>query len=330
MIFSEIQILLSHNDFLLESDDTMKILNDTSVFDEIPGEHRPLGRTKQQILLRCRSFVEEMHNLFVDSLSEEELIRCEFVFRVGLLPGARFRRTCQPFLGVEFIESGSLYYRQEHNAYELSAGDVFLFQPGRDGEFYAREAECTKISFVLSGPLLGEYLRRSGLTGDTVALKSSRKLFSVFKMYQKLAGTKGRSAEQKNGLLAWQLLSCLREAQPPVHPPGVLQQFPAYCLAHLREEITVRDMAQNCGLSVSHFVHLCRKHYGMPPHRYLIMLRMTEAERLLLKKQYSVKEICMMTGYQNPLNFSTEFRKYHGISPRRYAEDRARDTKFLT
>ncbi len=309
----------------------MRILNDISVFEELPGMHRPLGRSKRQILLPHRSFVEEMNNLFVDSLSDEELIRCEFVFRVGLLPGARFRRTGQSLFGVEYIESGSLYCRQEHNAYELSAGDVFLFQPGKDGEFYAKDAECTKISFVLGGPLLGEYLRRSGLTGDSVVLENPRKLLAVFKAYRKLAGAAGRSAEQKNGFLAWRLLSLLREAScQSVCPPRVLTQFPSYCLAHLREEITVRDMALSCGLSTSHFIHLCRKHYGMSPHRYLTVLRMTEAERLLLKKQYSVKEICMMVGYRNPLNFSTEFRKYHGISPRRYAEDRARNTKFLT
>lgn len=50
-----------------------------------------------------------------------------------------------------------------------------------------------------------------------------------------------------------------------------------------------------------------------------ILFSRREAVRLLLTdSQLSVKEIAARTGYARPLNFSAEFRKRFGCSPRMY------------
>lgn len=51
----------------------------------------------------------------------------------------------------------------------------------------------------------------------------------------------------------------------------------------------------------------------------LIEFRMKAAAEILRREQeISIKEVTAMVGYQNALNFSTEFRKYFGMSPREY------------
>ena len=58
---------------------------------------------------------------------------------------------------------------------------------------------------------------------------------------------------------------------------------------------------------------------GKTPHQMLIELRMKQAEKLLVSgKQFSIKEIAQMTGYQDLMNFSTAFRRFYGVCPREY------------
>ena len=49
---------------------------------------------------------------------------------------------------------------------------------------------------------------------------------------------------------------------------------------------------------------------------------MDQAAKLLDAHTFSVKEVAARVGYENPLNFSTEFRKWFGISPRSYRDGR--------
>ena len=78
-------------------------------------------------------------------------------------------------------------------------------------------------------------------------------------------------------------------------------------------------LAKNSGTSVTNLVRLFRKYLNTTPHRYLIDFRMRHAERLLDEHISSIKEIAQLVGYPNPLNFSTEFRRRHGCSPREWS-----------
>lgn len=47
---------------------------------------------------------------------------------------------------------------------------------------------------------------------------------------------------------------------------------------------------------------------------------MKNAEMLLRDSHYSIKEVCIMSGYGDPNYFSRIFKKYEGVTPSEYRE----------
>jgi len=86
--------------------------------------------------------------------------------------------------------------------------------------------------------------------------------------------------------------------------------------AHLRDPFTVAELAAAVNLSTSRFAHLFRAQTGLPPLRYLHVLRMAHARVLLERTSLSVKEVMAEVGISDPSHFARAFRRFHGMSPR--------------
>lgn len=251
-------------------------------------------------------------------MKKRALLHCGSVQSVSLCSEAHFRRMDDPALSVEFIHSGELLFRQEDHGYVLEPGDVFLFLPGKIGEFYAANGKCRKTSFVLNGRLLSDCLRASGLLEREYCGHFEESAIALFtREYCSLSTQSGMDAERRNGEVTWRFLDFLTNFNDRGGSEE-LAELENYCMAHLAEPLTVTKTAAHFGFSESHFIRKCRIRFGETPHQLLVRLRMTEAARLLLLRSYSVKETAELVGYCNALNFSTEFRKYHGVSPRTF------------
>jgi AraC family transcriptional regulator, arabinose operon regulatory protein len=84
----------------------------------------------------------------------------------------------------------------------------------------------------------------------------------------------------------------------------------------VHEPLTIRALAAGLGLSPSRFSHLFRDEVGASPMRYLQSLRMTRAMVLLERTSFSVREVMVQVGYNDPSHFARDFRRHHGVGPR--------------
>jgi len=80
-------------------------------------------------------------------------------------------------------------------------------------------------------------------------------------------------------------------------------------------ELLVAGLAAAVNLSPSRFAYLFRRETGVPPARYLHMLRMERARILLERTFLSVKEVMAFVGVNDPSHFSRDFRRHHGVAP---------------
>ena len=78
------------------------------------------------------------------------------------------------------------------------------------------------------------------------------------------------------------------------------------------------DMAHEAGLSMDHFRCLFRKRHQMTPLAYLHHQRMIRAAELLEKTDLRIKEIAYTCNFSSEMDFSRDFKKYSGFSPRNY------------
>ncbi|MBN2562111.1 MAG: AraC family transcriptional regulator [Phycisphaerae bacterium] len=82
---------------------------------------------------------------------------------------------------------------------------------------------------------------------------------------------------------------------------------------------SVHEMAEQCGLGVTRFVHHCRQLTNMTPMQYLNHCRVEAAAKLLCEsKGDSVTTIAMRCGFSSSQYFSSMFRRHFGRSPREH------------
>jgi AraC-like DNA-binding protein len=86
----------------------------------------------------------------------------------------------------------------------------------------------------------------------------------------------------------------------------------------VRGELTLGEFAQSVNLSVWRLCHIFKSDVGMPPIRYLRLLRMERAKDLLESSFLSVKEIAFQVGLNDESHFVRDFKSTYGFSPALY------------
>jgi AraC-like DNA-binding protein len=83
-------------------------------------------------------------------------------------------------------------------------------------------------------------------------------------------------------------------------------------------ELSLSEFAQSVNLSVWRLCHVFKSDVGMPPMRYLRLLRMERAKDLLESSFLSVKEIGFRVGLTDESHFVRDFKATYGLSPACY------------
>ena len=86
----------------------------------------------------------------------------------------------------------------------------------------------------------------------------------------------------------------------------------------VRGELSLGEFAQSVNLSVWRLCHIFKSDVGMPPIRYLRVLRMERAKELLESSFLSVKEIAFQVGLTDESHFVRDFKSTYGFSPALY------------
>ncbi|OPA73033.1 hypothetical protein BVG16_30665 [Paenibacillus selenitireducens] len=76
-----------------------------------------------------------------------------------------------------------------------------------------------------------------------------------------------------------------------------------------------KELADQVGVSESHFYRLFHDMHGQSPANYIDRLRMDIACQMLRQQEVSVTTVAMDLGYKTSQHFSTVFKKYIGLSP---------------
>lgn len=101
-----------------------------------------------------------------------------------------------------------------------------------------------------------------------------------------------------------------------------IERAAAYFNENYNTKISIDDYAESLHISTNWFIHNFKQYAGMSPAQYILSLRMVNAQSLLERTTYNIKEISEIVGYENPLYFSRVFKKEIGKSPAQYRKER--------
>lgn len=79
--------------------------------------------------------------------------------------------------------------------------------------------------------------------------------------------------------------------------------------------MTERDAAAYCGLSYNHFSASFKKAVGRSFSDYITLLRLSEAEKLLISTEQSITDIALSCGFSSTSHFISRFKAQKGITP---------------
>lgn len=106
-----------------------------------------------------------------------------------------------------------------------------------------------------------------------------------------------------------------RRRNEAIRPIRIAKQ---YVQKHYSEPITLEDVCEVTGFSVSYFSALFKKETGEGFAKYLTRFRMEKAKELLQQTNLSVSEICIQVGYNDLKHFTQNFKKETNLNPGQY------------
>jgi AraC-like DNA-binding protein len=84
------------------------------------------------------------------------------------------------------------------------------------------------------------------------------------------------------------------------------------------DELSLKRIAEECGISVSHFAHAFRHSLRTSPHQWRLERRVEKAMTMLSCEQASLADIALTCGFADQSHFTREFTKQIGTSPGRW------------
>ncbi|MGE4267307.1 MAG: AraC family transcriptional regulator [Deferribacterales bacterium] len=105
----------------------------------------------------------------------------------------------------------------------------------------------------------------------------------------------------------------------------LFDQVSLYIQEHYTDPLSVRELAEQYGVTENRLFYIFNKYAGIGPGDYLTTYRLNRARDLLITGDANVSEVAKSAGYPDPLYFSRMFRKRFGSSPsairERYRQD---------
>jgi len=97
--------------------------------------------------------------------------------------------------------------------------------------------------------------------------------------------------------------------------PWQLRRATELLAAHLGGDISLAELASECGLSRSHFARAFKQSTGTAPHRWLIERKIERAKNLLTRSRLPMAEVAIASGFADQSHFTRVFAGLVGASP---------------
>lgn len=100
--------------------------------------------------------------------------------------------------------------------------------------------------------------------------------------------------------------------------PGLLARLKEHIETNIDCSLSILELANLAGLSLSHFARSFRRSVGLPPHSYVKQRRVARARQMLAATDLPVAEIALVLGFSDQSHFTRRFREVTGVPPGAY------------
>ncbi|WP_338524707.1 AraC family transcriptional regulator [Pseudomonas batumici] len=231
---------------------------------------------------------------------------------------------------VGVTEQGVQQFNCRRTRYQSLAGNVFLLEPGEihdgdaptEGGFTYRTIYLDpqwlerELSVLFEEAPAGSQLSfATTLATDTRLAQATSAAFQAIHT-RELRIVRQSALDQMLGSLTDHLHWRTRYREDP-RLPRVAQIAREYLHAHLQYDLSLDEVAAACGVDRFRLTRAFKAAYGLPPHAYLVQLRVARARQLLSRGE-TPANVAMALGFADQSHLGRWFVRAYGLTPAAY------------
>lgn len=227
---------------------------------------------------------------------------------------------------IGFVEGGRRQMWCRDRAYQVSAGDLVLFNP-RDSHCCAPAAgtamdyRAVNISPAVMARAVGEVSGREAPLRFAQNLLPQSPISDCLRaLYLAVLRQAPPLEKEEAFFLLLDRLLCSAAVEGGVAPPPPDPAIQALCRfmeERFAQELTLDLLAGQIHVSKSWLLRAFTKQLGVSPYRYLQTVRLTRA-KALLEQGVPVAEAAIQSGFADQSHFTRFFRDFIGLTPGQY------------
>jgi AraC-like DNA-binding protein len=232
---------------------------------------------------------------------------------------------------VQFLDALQLLPRAMFMIKDLDSRYVYMSEPLRRAIHRGSESEVVGLTdFDLFPKIIAESFRQN----DLLVLREGKTLLNevhatcFFSHAPKWSFSSKFPLRDREGKIVGLLTlnEPYEELMGKESDLGRLLPAIDYVSKNFASPITVSDLAERCGVSVSHFMRIFKVRLKMTPYAFVEQTRMYHAIELLKAGSLSIMQIAIDCGFYDHSAFVKRFKKFTGTTPlqfRKAQQDRA-------
>ncbi len=213
--------------------------------------------------------------------------------------------------------------------YRIEAGEAFLVFPNQFHLYSDIESDAFSwlfFTFNLHRSDQVQALRDSPRKLDSSAFACLDRLLGAW-IYGKSGSADGLELSYRVAEMLRALLGCPKIPATRCHLSQVddrrgliMERINGHVRENLGKSITIAELAESLGYSISYIRAVFRERLGVSLGRYIRESRLSEAAQLLQEPASKVTDVTDRCGFESLVVFSRAFKNTFGMSPRDYSK----------
>jgi AraC-like DNA-binding protein len=279
---------------------------------------------KGQIAIVLPQFIQEEMRIW-------PMTKLLFVTDIGYYPVAQYHYRDRPSGSEQniliYCVGGNGWIEIKNTKRKVKKDQFFIIPANVPHSYGSENSDPWTIYWVhFTGEIAGSFVRKEFSVIDINPDENTRndrrcRLFE--EIYQTLLMGFGTENLEYSSICLWYLLGAFNyipqfERIRAIKQHDIIEKSILYMQEHFYRRITLSDLAEHCGFSVSQYSLIFRKKTSRSPIEYYNNLRIQNSCQMLDFSDMNIKEISSQLDFEDQFYFSRVFRKVMGISPMEY------------
>lgn len=272
--------------------------------------------------MKARPTQDQVNFWRVQNLNDLELMHATFI-------GQSFSRHVHENFAIGVVETGTGAFTYRGTTQVAPTGSIFVINPGAAHTGGGFKDLCCTYRVMYPDALLLQRIssaiadKRRDIPFFSSAIIQDVQLRGLLHYLHSSLEDESTTIEQESQLL-WtfsQLISRyadgVRTVKDAGHEHQAVKRVREYLEAHYDENVSLTQLSDLTGLSAFYLTRVFCRETGLPPHTYLIQLRISRAKSLI-SQGYPIVRVALETGFTHQSHLNKHFKRFVGMTPGQY------------